>query len=297
MTTSLSEHNFGKSKTDIAAAHHAFNKLASGEHYERQTPSASDFHKDFSRGNSGGESTVYDINQPQVKVSSSPATPRSYFSESLASAGTTGMREESLAPETLQTAKELHKIPQQSVKVERDKLIADTKKTLDKEEILQGWQVALNQEKAVFQRESELKANKLAERECLAQIHERRLYEREQQLQVREQAMKEEVEREERIHETEQKLRRWEEILIKKGQDFIERENRYWDERAILVADERLLQDREAAMDEAQKAFDAKISDAIESLSVVQQARKRKERSDIGDLEWESKKQRTENGC
>ncbi|KAH7342666.1 hypothetical protein BKA65DRAFT_586666 [Rhexocercosporidium sp. MPI-PUGE-AT-0058] len=188
------------------------------------------------------------------------------------------MDDEPLAPETLQTARELHRIAQESLKAERDKLIAQSQNTTAKEVILNKLQAALSQEKEVFQKGVSFQAKKLTEREKLIQIWEQRVYEREQSVQARENALRE---NEQRTEKTEQKLRGWEQVLTERGQVFVEQERRYREEQARLKADEKQLQDREAAVDEDQKALYSGIA-AIRSLSSVQQNRKRKAEFDHG---------------
>ncbi|KAL5328918.1 hypothetical protein ACEPPN_002427 [Leptodophora sp. 'Broadleaf-Isolate-01'] len=189
--------------------------------------------------------------------------------------GVNNIDDESLAPETLQTARELHRIAQQSFKAERDKLIAESESSTAKEETLNKWQAALSQEKDVFQKGIAFQASKLTERENFVQVC----------------AVKE---KEERAVKTEQKLRGWEAILAERGQVFVEREGRYREEQARLKADEKKLQDRETAIEEDQKALDSGIANAINSLSAVQQTRKRKAETDHGGRR--SKKQRDDTG-
>ncbi|KAG4434161.1 hypothetical protein IFR05_010353 [Cadophora sp. M221] len=157
-----------------------------------------------------------------------------------AHAGANSMEEEPLAPETLQTARELHRIAQQSFKAERDKLIAESQTSTAKEETLKKWQAALSQEKNVFQKGITFQASKLTERENFVQIREQHVYDREQHVKAREDAVKE---KEERAEKTEQKLRDWEAILAERGQVFVEREGKYREEQARLKAEEKKLQD------------------------------------------------------
>ncbi|KAL2075520.1 hypothetical protein VTL71DRAFT_463 [Oculimacula yallundae] len=224
-----------------------------------------------------------------VKAGSSPLALQSYVPLTSAHAPATNMREESLELETLRTARELHKIARQSFKAEREKLLAETKTFTDKEEALKSWQAALNQEKDSFQQGLAFKASKLTEREEFMRTREHNVYERELRLQAREDAMKQE---EGRAETTAQKLRRWEDALTRKGQEFVERESRYRDQRAMLEADEQILQGREIAIEEEQKVLDTKISDAFEFLSMFQQTRKRKGGPDGGVVGRDSKKQR-----